>query len=144
MGAPIFIPDNMNNDVDNNHFKSIICDATLSCFVLGTSSSALIDALPLHGIMYDGLNSRAWWIALVPHLLYGHCHHCSLPTCQIATKTATSMGKSCWVAGFAPADALCGYSYIHTLHTFIWKVSLYCFELNKKHNLAVLWWLCGD
>ena len=59
MGAPIFTPDNMNIDVDNNHLKSIICDATSSCFTLGTSSSALVDALQLHGIMYDGLNARA-------------------------------------------------------------------------------------
>ena len=59
MGAPIFIPDNMNIDVGNNHLKSIICDATSFCFALGTSSSALIDTLQLHGIMYDGLDARA-------------------------------------------------------------------------------------
>jgi len=59
MGFPIFNPDNMNVDVDNNHLKSIICDVTSSCFALGSSSAALVDALWLHGIMFNGLDARA-------------------------------------------------------------------------------------
>ena len=58
---------------------------------LGSSSSAPVDALEQHGILYEGLNQKNRCMVLVHHLLYGHCHHCLLPTCRMVANTAKTM-----------------------------------------------------
>ena len=83
--------DNLNTD--NIHLKSLICDPNSSCFVLGGSSSAVVDALRLHGILYEGLNGEARRAALVHHLLYGHCHRRSSSNCRAVAQMSTTMAS---------------------------------------------------
>ena len=83
--------DNLNTD--NVHFKSLICDPSSSCFVLGGSSSAVVNALRLHGVMYEGLNGEARRAALIHHLFYGHCHHRSSTECRAVAQMSTSMAS---------------------------------------------------
>jgi len=83
--------DNLN--MENVHFKSLICDSSSSCFALGGSSSAVVDALRLHGILYEGLSGEACRAALVHHLFYGHCHRCTSIECQAVAQMSTTMAS---------------------------------------------------
>ena len=71
--------------------RSILYDIDSTCFALGSSSSALVDALEQHGILYEGLDQKNRRMVLVHHLLYGHCHRRLLPTCRTVANTAKTM-----------------------------------------------------
>lgn len=81
--------DNLNTE--NVQFKSLICDPSSSFFVLGGSSSAVVEALRLHGVLYEGLSGDARRAALVHHLFYGHCHRRATTDCQAVAQMSTSM-----------------------------------------------------
>jgi len=83
--------DNLN--MENVHFKSLICDPSSSCFALGGSSSAVVNALRLHGILYEGLSGEARRAALVHHLFYGHCHRRTSIECRAVAQMSTTMAS---------------------------------------------------
>ena len=82
-----------NTNVNHYHLKSVLCDKDSTCFALGTSTSALVNALTQHGIPYEGLDRRSRCIALVHHLLYGHCHRRAFTMCQVVANVSVSMSS---------------------------------------------------
>lgn len=82
---------NINSNFKSLHMRSVLYDIDSTSFALGSDTSALIDALEQHGILYEGLDRKGRRMTLIHHLLYGHCHRSLLPTCQVVANTAKTM-----------------------------------------------------